>query len=61
MVKLNVVKFANRLIERKALEKLQEKVGDSVITSDGKYAITDEQKARLDKEKISYFLIKQQT
>ena len=59
MVKLHVVKFANRIIERKALEKLQEKVGDSVITSDGKYAITDEQKGRLDKDKISYFLIKQ--
>ena len=59
MVKLHVVKFANRIIERKALEKLQEKVGDSVITSDGKYAITDEQKARLDNDKISYFLIKQ--
>lgn len=58
MQKYHVVKFGNKSIERKALEKLQEKVGDSVITSDGKYAITDEQKTRLDSAKISYFLIK---
>lgn len=52
-----LVKFDNRNQERIAMNVLQQKVGESVIHSGDKYAITEEQKVRLDNKRIRYSLL----
>lgn len=54
-----IIKFDSRRDERLAVDKLQSQIGESVIHSGEQYAITNEQKARLEKARLSFRLIKE--
>lgn len=54
-----MIKFNSVTHERLGLDKLQEKVGDSVITNGKReYIITEEQRGRLDDNAIKYSKIR---